>query len=195
MAASTTSRRKKAAAPKRIYQLKVTLNEVRPEIWRRLQVRETCSLGQLHHAIQIAMGWENSHLHMFVFDGRRFGDPRRLDIAGLEAETIRLNKVLTQPKQRMFYEYDFGDSWHHQIALEAIEEPHPRATFPKCLAGAHACPPEDVGGPPGYAMFLEAMRDPRHAYHGHYREWWGGRFDPKHFPLTTVNKLLQPLRR
>lgn len=186
---------KRARNPGKVYQLKVSLNDLRPAVWRRLLVRETCTLARLHTIIQIAMGWEDCHLHLFTFDGRRFGNPRLLDLADLTPETIQLRKVLTQPKQRMFYTYDFGDNWHHQVVLEAILEPHSRATFPKCVEGARACPPEDVGGPPGYSEFLKAMRNPRNPNHRHYLAWNGGRFDPEHFPITSVNKRLQPLKR
>ncbi len=186
-------RRKKA--PGRVYRLRISLNEVRPSVWRRVLVRETCTLARLHEVIQIAMGWENSHLHMFTFDGRRFGNPKWLDMPGLESESIQLRKVLTQPKQRMFYAYDFGDGWHHEVALEAIEDAHPLAKFPKCVDGARACPPEDIGGPPGYEEFVTAMRNLDHPNSRHFRTWWGGRFDPEHFPITSVNKDLKPLRR
>ena len=186
--------RKPARKPGKVYQLKVSLNDLRPAVWRRLLVRETCSLARLHGIIQIAMGWQDSHLHLFTFDGRRFGNPRLLDLADLAPESIQLRKVLTQPKQRMFYTYDMGDNWHHQVVLEAIQEAHPRATFPKCIDGARACPPEDVGGSWGYEHLLAVLADPTHEEYEHLSGWVGRPVDATAFDLALVNALLQAAR-
>ena len=175
-----------------IYQLKVTLNESHPPIWRRIQVPD-CTLGELHEVLQVVMGWGSSHLHQFIVNGKYFGEATH-DDPDLEVEDedgIRLTDIFTgKDPPRIVYEYDFGDGWQHEIILEKILEPEPRVTYPCCLEGARACPPEDVGGIWEYAEFLESISDPNHADHHEMLEWVGGEFDPEKFSVDEVNKEL-----
>ncbi len=170
-----------------LYQVKITLQDIRPPIWRRLEVRSDISLADLHRAIQGAMGWENCHLYAFECDDRRFG-PRDSDFDPFDEElvsdrTARLDAVLTEAGSKMLYRYDFGDDWLHEIVLEAIRPMPPggRAPKPRCVGGGRACPPEDCGGPFGYAEMLKALKNPRHREHARYREWLGEDFDPEWF--------------
>ena len=176
-----------------IYQFKVTLNESHPPIWRRIQVPD-CTLGELHEVLQVVMGWEDCHLHQFVVNGKYFGEATHddLDMEVEDEDGIRLSEIYTGKNiPRIVYEYDFGGSWQHEILLEKILEPEPRVTYPCCLEGARACPPEDVGGIWGYAKFLEAISDPNHADHDEMVEWVGGEFDPEKFSVDEVNKELR----
>lgn len=175
-----------------IYQLKVTLQEVKPPIWRRIQVRANTTLPRLHDAIQVAMGWTDSHLHRFIVGDVEYGlpDPDFEDDMRSE-QRVKLAQVVTTEKDWVGYEYDFGDSWTHKIVLERILPPDPAVHYPRCLAGQRACPPEDVGGVGGYAEFLEAIRDTEHPEHDAMLEWCGGVFDVEAFSLDAVNQALE----
>ncbi len=178
-----------------IYRLRITFAEVEPAIWRVVEVAD-CSLGELHTVIQITMGWENSHMHQFIVDGKYFGQATSddLDLEVEDEDGIRLSQIFTgKKKPRVVYEYDFGDSWQHVIALEKTLEPEPKIKYPRCVEGARACPPEDCGGIWGYADFLEAMADPRHENHRDLKEWIGGKFDAEKFSVAVVNRELKGL--
>lgn len=177
----------------RIYQIKVTLEGSKPPIWRRLQVPGDTTLGELHDIIQIAMGWTDSHLHQFIVDGTYYGmpDPDWDDLhQTLDEGRFRLDQIATQEGDKFRYEYDFGDSWLHQVLVEKITPPDPEQVYPICIKGRRACPPEDVGGVWGYEEFLEAIRDPKHPEHEEYLGWIGGPFDPKAFDLEETNDFL-----
>ena len=183
---------KRAAAPEHIYQLKITLCDTKPPIWRRVEVADTMTLAKLHEVVQVAMGWYDSHLHMFTFDGVAYGVPDMDDWMEVRDERrVKLNQLLSKPKQKLRYQYDFGDSWEHEILLEKILDPDESAKYPRCTAGKLACPPEDCGGVWGYESFLEAIADPQHPEHAEMLEWVGGEFDPLAFDSETVTRMLQ----
>jgi len=185
-------KRQAITKPGAIYQFKVTLKESHPPIWRRIQVPD-CTLGELHEVLQVVMDWGNSHLHQFIVNRKYFGEATHddLDMEVEDEDGIGLSDIYTgENTPRIVYEYDFGDGWQHEIILEKILEPEPRVTYPCCLEGARACPPEDVGGIWGYAEFLEAISDPNHEDHDEMVEWVGGEFDPERFSVDEVNKEL-----
>ena len=175
----------------KVYQIKVTLNGVKPPIWRRLRISSDTELDELHEILQITMGWMDTHLHMFVAGGRQYGivDPEFED-AVLPEERVRVDSLLKKEKDSLLYEYDFGDGWGHKVVLEAIIEKEPDATVPRCITGRRGCPPEDVGGVGGYKEFLEAYNDESHPEHRDYVEWAGGYFDPERFDPNEVNDTL-----
>ena len=177
-----------------IYQLKVTLQGVKPPLWRRLQVRASIALPRLHDTIQVAMGWTDAHLHAFMIGGVEYGlpDPDFADTMRSE-QRVKLERVITTEKDGFVYEYDFGDSWTHIILLEKILPPDPAGHYPRCLAGKRACPPEDVGGVWGYAAFLEAIRHADHPEHDEMLAWSGGAFDPDAISLDEINQALRGL--
>jgi len=177
-----------------IYQLKVTLQGVKPPVWRRLQVQAGITLPRLHDMIQAALGWTDSHLHQFIIGGVEYGVPDP-DFAGdmRSEQRVKLERVITTEKDRFVYDYDFGDSWTHIILLEKILLPDPDVHYPRCLAGKRACPPEDVGGVWGYAAFLEAIRNADHPEHEEMLAWSGGVFDPETFSLAEINQALRGL--
>ncbi|NOZ05978.1 MAG: plasmid pRiA4b ORF-3 family protein [Chloroflexi bacterium] len=182
----------KSPSKNKVYQIKVTLRGSKPPIWRRLLVPGETSLYDLHKIIQIAMGWTNSHLHQFVIDGEYYSIPSNYGWEPtMDEREYRLADVALAEKRRFIYEYDFGDSWEHQIIVEKILPADPNTQYPRCLKGKRACPPEDVGGVWGFAGFLEALRDPTHEEHEMYREWWGEKFDSENFNLEGVNEMLQ----
>lgn len=181
-----------------IYQIKVTLEDSKPPIWRRLLVRSDITLADLHSIIQAAMGWGSYHLHQFIVGGTYFGEPHP-DYADFidmqDHRLVTLREVAARERAKFRYEYDFGDDWLHQVLVEKILPPEPGQTYPMCIKGRRACPPEDVGGIWGYEEFLEAIRDPDHPEHQDYLEWVGGEFDPAAFDLDAVNRALRALHR
>lgn len=180
--------------PKYIYQLKVTLRHSQPVIWRRVLVQCDTTLDHLHGVIQVCMGWQNCHMHLFVTDKNQAYGPPQMSEDGLlnvkdEGHT-KLSKLLRKPKKQLTYEYDMGDGWVHDIELEK-QLPRIGGTAPaKCIAAARACPPEDVGGLHGYYEFLEAISDPEHPEHQSMRDWYGGAFEAEHVDLEAINATL-----
>ena len=182
--------------PEVAYQLKVTLLDVKPPIWRRLLVPGTISLDRLHTVIQKAMGWTDAHLHEFVVAETRYGppDPEEPD-PDVEREWLAtLRQVAPVQSLRFEYLYDFGDNWTHEVQVESIQVPENELRHAVCLAGERRCPPEDCGGPGGYAEFLEAIRDPDHPDHHEMLQWIGGPFHPDAFDLIAVNRKLRLLK-
>ncbi len=211
-----------------IYILRISLNHIRPPIWRRVAVPGAFTFGQLHIAIQIAMGWTNSHLHHFrvktgqpkptreqieqldgagrwdelttAFRGERMFGPHDEQLGDFmpdcedEAANI-LDKVCPAVKSKLTYEYDFGDNWEHTVEVQKIEPPKPNVNYPVCLAGKRDCPPEDCGGPWGYADLLDAIGDPKHEQHEDLLDWLGGDFDPEAFDRDEVNEIFADWRR
>jgi len=179
-----------------IFRLKVTLRGSRPPIWRRLEVPAGVTLSQLHHILQVAMGWTDSHLHQFRRGATYYGesDPE----FGMDCEDerrVRLDEVLRNPRDRMVYEYDFGDGWEHDVVREANASTSAVGPCPRVVAGKGACPPEDVGGIGGYYGFLEAVRNPKHPEHEDMLEWCDGPFDPDAFEFDEINTYFRSRRR
>ncbi|MHC5537135.1 plasmid pRiA4b ORF-3 family protein [Singulisphaera rosea] len=169
-----------------VYQLKVKLKHIRPPIWRRLLVPD-CSLAKLHEIIQIAMGWESHHLYDFEVGGSHYSDSSDMfDSDRKDARRAKLGRFAPEGKVKIHYTYDFGDNWQHDVLVEKVVPPEEGMTYPVCIGGKRACPPEDVGGPWGYMEFAEAIRDPEHERHEEYLEW-EDEFDPEAFSIEEVN--------
>ena len=184
-------------ATDRLYQFKITLLRTNPPIWRRIQVRN-CTLDKLHERIQTAMGWRNCHLHQFKINGERYGDPQLIDDGFEEFDYIdstqtQISDVVPKSGKRFHfdYEYDFGDSWHHEILFEGCLQTTRGVSYPICVEGERACPPEDVGGTGGYNRFLKAIADPKHKQHESLIEWIGGQFDPEKFDAEKATKKMR----
>ena len=175
-----------------LYELKVALKEIEPPIWRVLQVPPRTSLLRLHRILQRAMGWTNSHLHLFNVDGKLYGEPStEWDFEVLDSRKMTLEKIFTEGRTSFLYEYDLGDSWRHEIKLLGTVDGEEK---PGCTAGARACPPEDCGGTTGYYDLLVALSDPDHEEHDTMLEWVGGKFDPNSFDVAAVDRVLKRLR-
>jgi hypothetical protein len=148
------------------YQIKVTLKGSKPPIWRRMQVISATTLVQLHCILQCVMGWEGYHLYQFVVGGMAYGDPSMLEeTEGEDARRVTLASLVRGEKDKFLYEYDFGDSWDHELLIEKVLPYEAGKRYPVCLTGKRACPPEDCGGIWRYAGFLEAIQDPQHPEH------------------------------
>jgi hypothetical protein len=174
-----------------IYQLKITLKDIRPPIWRRVQVKD-CTLARLHDVIQTCLGWEGYHLHAFEIGGEQYGEP---DPDGMmeyrDERRVKLGQVVAAGVKKFTYTYDFGDNWEHVIQVEKTLAGEPGVRYPRCVAGKRAGPPEDCGGPWGYGDFLEAVQNSDHPEHEEMLEWVGGEFDPEAFDAEAVNEELR----
>src|ERR1035437_9142801 len=174
-----------------VYQFKVTLRNIHPPIWRRIQLWEDATLAQLHRTLQVIMGWENYHLHEFRIGRKTYSVPDPDDEHKIiDVKRARIHDVIQQVGTEFEYFYDLGDYLQHDLQLEAILQPAPNTLYPRCIAGERNCPPEDVGGPGGYEDYLEAMADPEHEEHEDMIAWRGP-FDPKVFSLAAINQQLQ----
>lgn len=185
-----------AKAPPSIYQLKITLLEIHPPIWRRIQVPSTLLLCCLHDALQAVLGWKDSHLHQFEKDGKYWGEPQYYEDEDLDVvadRDVTIGKVLEAEGESLTYVYDFGDNWQHEIMLETIIPTNAILKTPICLDGERRCPPEDVGGASGYEEFLEVIVDPTHEEYEHYLGWAGGHFVDE-FDVKAVNTTLGRMR-
>ena len=175
-----------------IYQLKISLLDIEPKIYRVVQVPAGITLRNLHKVIQKVMPWENCHLYQFV-KGQTSYAPQSSQFSfsnGLSDRSVPLSDLLVKARQKLVYEYVFGDGWLHEIILQKIIPAEEGVRYPICVEGRYAAPPEDSGGPPGYCDLLEALNDPQHPGHDEAREWLGEEFDPEYFDLEKVNKQL-----
>ena len=180
-----------------VYQLKIVLKDIKPSIWRRFQVAGDIRFSDLSRVIQIVMGWQDAHLHVFQVGEKPIGvpDPEfpSSDEIINEAD-VRLNQVVKGEKIKFTYEYDFGDGWQHELTVEKVLAGEQGEPLPRCLAGKRNCPPEDCGGPWGYADLLKALADPGHPEHDEIMTWLDGEFDPEKFDMEELNQLLRIIR-
>ena len=187
--------KKKVVEPRKIYQIKITLKDIKPPVWRRLQVTNDTVLEKLHEIIQVAMGWGNYHLHQFIVGHTYYGEPDP-DYGDDEMENengVPISQLVSREGARFHYEYDFGDSWVHEILVEKILPMEKGTQYPVCIKGKRACPPEDVGGVWGYSEFLETIMNPKDPEYDDMVEWAGGDFNPEIFDMDEVNKRLNDL--
>lgn len=190
--------KKKTSAKMGAYQLKITLEESNPPIWRRVVVPANITLDQLHRVFQIAMGWENYHLHEFKIGKVLYSD----DVAeaaevGVTAESDcdhRLGDLVTKLKTKFSYTYDFGDNWRHTVELEKIIPPGEAPGKAVCIDGEMCCPREDSGGLWRYYENLSIMTDPNHPEYADVVRWMGSKFNPVRFARQAANRRLAALK-
>jgi hypothetical protein len=187
---------------KLLWQVTITIADIEPAIWRRLLLPEGLNFAQLHEVIQAAFGWTDSHLHQFIVGGLVVGAPE-FDEDGFNShQTFNASEVFLRDlvlrdlgEATILYEYDFGDCWRHWITFDRQLPEAAGETYPLLVDGRRRAPPEDVGGPHGYARFLEAWRDPEHEDHRAMRRWAGRRFDPEAFERDKVQKAIRSALR
>ena len=182
--------------------LEISLKHIKPRIWRGFAVPGGIRLDRLHHVIQAVMGWMDCHLHAFGANHYEFVqiDPDypagQMGPGGMiqfDETKHRLADLIRAEGDKFSYTYDFGDDWEHEVKVKAIlpmVKP-PKAAY--CIAGARACPPEDCGSVPGYSELCAALANPQHPEHEHWKEWIGD-YDPGHFDVDEVNRLLSRVR-
>jgi hypothetical protein len=176
-----------------IYRLKIRLLEIEPPIWRQFEVTGSVTLSALHLILQNVMGWEHAHLYLFHVNGKAY-EPPELEGRGHDARRVRLEQLDLSPGDTFDYIYDMGDDWQHELLVEGVAKAEPRRTYPSCLAGARACPPEDCGGIPGYANLLDGLAHPRDPEAREILEWVGPGYDPDAFDLRATNRALRLAR-
>ena len=189
-----------------IYQLKITLQYIKPPVWRRVLVPSNITFYKLHKIIQAAFGWQDYHLFEYDFGDIKVNIPDPDYTPGgpsggkkeINAKKAKIDVLLTE-RRKCIYTYDFGDDWRHEIELEKVLPLKKGQKYPLCLDGAGHRPPEDVGGFPGYQEFLRAIGDPKDPDHEHYLVWaekdTGGRkFDPEYFYLSEINRALAKIK-
>ena len=176
-------------------QIRVTLPEIEPAVWRQLVIPGTWHLGQLHLAIQAAFNWWNCHLHEFNIGGLRYGDHELLEGDDFQdgprvfdEREVRLLDFGRGGAVSFSYLYDFGDCWRHTVEIEQFLALDTAPTASTCVSGARACTPEDVGGFRGYQRFLTIMADRNDPEHADMKQWCGGHFDPDWFDLSRTDK-------
>ncbi len=179
---------------KPIFQLKISLRDIEPPIWRRVQVPEDTKLPRLHRIVQILFNWEDYHLHDFIAGRRVYSVPDPDDAFNertvVDERGVPISWITKRVGDTFEYVYDFGDDWHHEILLEAILLPEPASFYPRCIDGARNAPPEDAGGAGGYVDYLEALADPQHDEHENLLAWRGP-FDPEAFSIDAINASLK----
>ncbi|MBP7846174.1 MAG: plasmid pRiA4b ORF-3 family protein [Candidatus Pacebacteria bacterium] len=182
-----------AKTDQKIYQFKITLEEIKPSIWRRIQVLEAYTFWDLHVAITDAMGWLDYHLHQFDIQNPKSGKKDEIGIPHEEYENntlpgwkIPIASYFSLENKKANYLYDFGDSWRHKILLEKILPQEIDSQYPICIAGERACPPEDCGGVGGYENLLEIIKDKKHEEYKRKMKWLGGSYNPEKFVLQDV---------
>ena len=175
----------------RIARLRISLEEIEPEIWRRVEVPLAVHLKGVHDVVQAAMGWEDDHLFEFRVGQKIYGIPDPawdFDRKVMNARSVRLAALVARGIDRLEYVYGLGDNWRHVVTIEAVEPPAPAQRYPRFVDGARRCPPEDVGGVIGYYEFLEAVRAARHPEHRRMLEWYGGPYDPDDLDLPLIRR-------
>lgn len=185
----------------KIVQLKISLMDFKPAIWRRLAVPANYSFFDLHVAIQDAFGWYDQHLHHFFTDSpyKRNSQYKEIALPTPEMEDaeevaderkLKISEYLNKPGDTVFYEYDFGDSWMHEVEVEKIINQVSKTKYPQILAGANACPPEDCGGIGGYQHLLEVLANPKDKEHEDMLDWLGlddpTELKPDQFDIKSV---------
>lgn len=180
---------------KRVLQFRIELEDITPAIWRVIQVPADYNFWDLHVAIQDAMGWLDCHLHYFEIKPKNKRCVRRIGIPDFERTDesfpidpgweIAADSIFNDLGLSATYLYDFGDSWKHKVTLEGHMHRYKNQTYPVCVSGKRACPPEDCGGVPGYMDLLEVLSNPRNPEYKSMREW-AGDYDPESFSPEKV---------
>lgn len=191
-----------AGAP--ILQLKITLNDSKPPVWRRVLVPAGMPLPQLHQVIQALFGWLDYHLHEFRIGGFRGpayapvnpdGEDDFYGDASRDESKATVGELMPAVGSTMSYTYDFGDNWVLALKVEkTLADDDGGGQLPRCTAGRGAAPVEDSGGTAGWANIVQAVNDPRHEDHKEYREWLGmlpgDTLDPTAFDVEEANEEL-----
>ena len=179
-----------------VVRLKIVLERTEPAIWRRVEVPAGITLKDLHDAIQAVMDWEDAHLYLYYIGRQTVGGPSLTDLTSRDGERaasagrVRLSDLAARNVKRFQYVYDMGDSWEHDVKIEKVLPADPRQTYPRFIDGAGRCPPEDIGGFPGFYAFLEALEDPKNPEHAPLLEWHGGPFDPEAMDEDEIRERL-----
>jgi len=185
-----------------IIQLKVSLIDSEPLIWREIHVSKETTFFELHHIIQIIMGWKNYHMFEFNLEGYRVGEvfeDERTEGYGndqiIESRTVAIKDLITQQKETFKYVYDYGDDWEHKIQVENFLEEDTTLKFPICIDGRMNCPPDDSGGLHNFYESMEILKDKKHPEYKEISKWFGKSYDMKKFDKEKINRQLKNLAK
>jgi len=176
-----------------IYSLTISLNHWKPRIWRRLWIKGNMKLNEVATVLYLSMGWDGCHLSEITARGINYGD-RTIDPPDnlLEWTDYTLYDIAKNGLTQFKFYYDFGDGWEMTVKVKEERKLDPKASYPVCVNGENAGPPEDVGGHPGFDHFIKVMKDKKHSEYKELSEWWGDdSFDPTYFSIDEVNCLIQ----
>ena len=181
----------------KIARIRIELEHIAPLIWRRVDVSLTTNLRALHEIIQAVMPWENYHLYQFAVGERVYGEPDPEDAVWgrkiYQAKGMRLGTLVERGVSELLYTYDFGDDWQHRVIVEEVLNAQPGTDYPTFIDGERTAPPEDVGGPPGFMDFVEAMAKPRHPQRKDLVRWYGGPFNPVDFGADRIAESIRSI--
>lgn len=181
----------------KIARIRIELEHIAPRIWRRVDVSLTTNLRALHEIIQAVMPWENYHLYQFAVGERVYGEPDPEDAVWgrkiYQAKGMRLGTLVDRGITELHYTYDFGDDWQHRVIVEEVLNAQPGTDYPTFIDGERTAPPEDVGGPPGFMDFVEAMAKPRHPQRKDLVRWYGGPFNPVDFGADRIAESIRSI--
>ena len=185
-----------------VIQMRISLDYIEPEIWRRFIVDSSITLHKLHKIIQIVMGWTDSHLYSFTIrkveyqmpspEGYDFFDSFDVNQQPINSKKIILHDLNLRARQKFEYLYDFGDNWKHTILVEKIFQATDDTMVPYCIEGKRACPPEDCGSIPGYYQILEVLKNATTQEDKELLEWVGDDYNPELFDFRNINITLHP---
>jgi Plasmid pRiA4b ORF-3-like protein len=173
--------------------IRISLQEIEPEIWRRVDVPLGVNLRGLHDVIQALFGWADYHLFEFRIGEKLYGVPAPDEDYGrkiMHAKSMKLATISAKGIKQFDYVYDFGDNWRLSIELESVGETDPKLWYPLFIDGARRGPPEDCGSVPGYYDFVKAVAKPRSRDHRRLTEWYGGPYDPNDLDLPAIRNRL-----
>lgn len=181
-----------------IARIRITLDDIKPAIWRRVDLSMTNSLKTLHLAIQATMLFENYHLFRFDIGDASYGirfDDDDMNPPTRDAGNLRLDKLIERGIKAFTYTYDFGDDWRHSIVIDEVLPADPAIDYPRFVDGQRRAPPEDVGGLPGFEEFLDAMAKPRHPERKSVLQWYGHPFDPEDISIDEIQARMGTLAK
>ena len=174
--------------------LRMAVLGTQPRVWRRLLVRETMWLSRLHDAIQIAFDWFDYQTHLFALDDLKFGNPvKRDDLIVEDDRDMTLADLNLASRDKMIYEYQFGEGWRVEIRVEKVSAPDKGSQLPACLAGERAGPPEDCGGLEAYHDMLAGLKEPESDLGKEWKGWVGPEYEPASCDLGKINLALRKL--
>ncbi len=183
-----------------IIQLNISLTHSIPLIWRQILVTKDITFFELHHIIQIVMGWDNYHMFEFDLEGYRIGEVDENEKSNgygsdqvLDSRDVTLNDIISQQKDIITYMYDFGDGWRHQIKVEKFHNIDKTIKYPTCIDGQMNCPPEDCGGIHSFYHYVDVLKNKKHPEYKEITQWIGKKYNIEQFDKEKVNRKLRKL--
>ena len=174
----------------KVLKLRISILDVKPEIFREILVKDNITFEALHKIIQLSFGWTNSHLYSFTVKETQFSVPNK-DFPNEDLNVKNtITEILFRKGQKALYIYDFGDNWEHEIKVIEVMHEDKEIKYPICIGGKRNAPPEDCGGFPGYEEVIKAFKNPQKKESKDLLEWLGD-YNPEEFDIDEVNELIR----